>query len=319
MRCNSRDSPASCEAVCSVCAELVSDSCVACATSVTATRTCSAAVACCLVESSISRAASAAVITMPAICLNDAATSVNWRAPVSTALAPVSVAITVVLTAPRTSSTCVRIFLVEFDTRSASLRISSATTAKRLPASPAPEASMVALIARILVCSANSDTMSSTAPISCDLRPRSSMCDTTMSIWRRMPDIASCPRSTVPVPTREEVAVWSAICATRCALSAIWRDVTPSSLMVVLISLMADACCLVPAACCVAAACNSADELCTRPTAAPNCVVSEREVYVAAPAKSSRQMTVHPTIAALVLPTVVSTSPARRSSCTCAC
>ena len=72
--------------------------------------------------------------TSAAICLNDAATSANCRGPASTALEPVSVAITVVLTAPRTSSISARISLVEPATRSASLRISSATTAKRLPA-----------------------------------------------------------------------------------------------------------------------------------------------------------------------------------------
>ena len=51
----------------------------------------------------------------------------------------------------------------------------------------------------------------------------------------------------------------------------IWRDVASSSLIVVLISLIAVACSFDPVACCVAAACSSADELCTWPTAVPIC------------------------------------------------
>src|SRR2546426_8218620 len=49
------------------------------------------------------------------------------------------------------------------------------------------------------------------------------------------------------------IAVSSAMWATRCALSAIWRDVASSSLMVVLISFMPVACSLAPAACWLAA------------------------------------------------------------------
>ncbi len=167
--------------------------------------TCSTAVACCLVDSSISRAASCVVATSAAICLNDAATSANCLPTLSTAFEPVSVVITVVLTAPRTSSMSARISLVDAATRSASLRISSATTAKRLPASPAPAASMVALIDRMLVCSASSETMSSTPPICCDFLPRSSMCPTIRSTCLRVPPIASVPRSTVVSPLRAAV------------------------------------------------------------------------------------------------------------------
>ena len=169
--------------------------------------------------------------------------------PVSTALEPVSVAITVVFTALRTSSIRPRISLVEPATRSASSRISSATTAKRLPASPAPAASMVALMARMLVCSASSETMSSTAPICCDFLPSSSMWPTTRSTWRRMPAIDSCACSTVVSPPCAALTVCPAICATRCALSAIWREVASSSLIVMLISLIAVACSLAPVAC----------------------------------------------------------------------
>ena len=43
------------------------------------------------------------------------------------------------------------------------------------PLSPAPAASMVALMARMLVCSASSLMISTTPPICCDFRPRSSM------------------------------------------------------------------------------------------------------------------------------------------------
>ena len=81
--------------------------------------------------------------------------------------------------------------------------------------------------------------------------------------------------STVPWPERAAPAVCSAICATRCALSAIWRDVARSSLIVVLISVIAVACSLAPDACWLAAACSSVDELRTWPTAEPICIDSE--------------------------------------------
>src|SRR5471032_914441 len=86
-RRRSIDRPASCDAVCRICAELVSVSWVACATSATAMRTWSAAVACCLVDSSISRTASVVVPTRSEICLNAEATSANWRAQSSTGTA----------------------------------------------------------------------------------------------------------------------------------------------------------------------------------------------------------------------------------------
>ena len=91
--------------VCSVCAELASVSRVACATFAIATLTCSTAVACCLVRQlDLARRLGGGARPAPAICLNDAATSRELLAPASTAFEPVSVAITVVLTALRTSS-----------------------------------------------------------------------------------------------------------------------------------------------------------------------------------------------------------------------
>ena len=86
----------------------------------------------------------------------------------------------------------------------------------------------------------------------------------------------SCAMPTVPSPDCADVAVCSAICATRCALSAICREVASSSLIVVVISVIAVACSLTPVACWLAAACSSADELCTWPTAVPICRFSVR-------------------------------------------
>src|SRR5689334_7351291 len=145
----SLDSVARCAAVCLVCTALTSVSRVTRAVLAAAPFTCSTAEVCCLVESSISRVASLVVATSCAIRRNESVASSNWRAPASTAFTPISVAITVVLTAARTSSRSVRISLAEPAVRSASLRISSATTANRRPHSPAPLASMVALIARM--------------------------------------------------------------------------------------------------------------------------------------------------------------------------
>ena len=93
-----------CDTVCSVWPALVSVSFDACATFAIATFTCSTAVVCCLVDSSISRAASVVVVTRPAICLNADGHFAELPDPASTALEPLSVAITVVLTALRTSS-----------------------------------------------------------------------------------------------------------------------------------------------------------------------------------------------------------------------
>ncbi len=148
-------------------------------------------------------------------------------------------AITVVLTAARISSMSTRISLVEPPTRSANLRISSATTANLFPASPAPEASMVALIARMLVCSASSLMISRIPPICWDFFPRSSMWVTIRSTCRLMLFTDSCDFCTVVSPERAAADVSSATCATRCALSAICLEVARSSLIVVVISFMA--------------------------------------------------------------------------------
>jgi hypothetical protein len=166
-------------------------------------------------------AASDVVATRPAICLNELATSPNWRVPRSTAFDPPSVAMTVVLTAARISSTRARISFVDPPTRSASLRISSATTLKRLPISPAPADSMVALIARMFVCSASSLMISRIPPICCDFFPRSSMWVTIASTCRRIVPTASLVLITDSSPLRAAEPASLAIWATRRALSAI--------------------------------------------------------------------------------------------------
>src|SRR5215813_14056219 len=76
-RMRSRDSPLSSVAVCRVWLALVSASFVARATLAMAMLTCSTALDCCLVDSSISLAASVVVPTMPAICLSAWVTSPN--------------------------------------------------------------------------------------------------------------------------------------------------------------------------------------------------------------------------------------------------
>src|SRR5690606_35287885 len=71
------ESDASSAAVPSVCPELTSVSLLACATLAIATFTCSTAVDCCLVDSSISRAASVVVATSEAMRPKAEATSAN--------------------------------------------------------------------------------------------------------------------------------------------------------------------------------------------------------------------------------------------------
>src|SRR5262249_37845519 len=73
-------------------------------TPVIATLTCSTAEVCCLVLSSISRAASLVITLRAEICLKVASTSLNFWAPPSTALFPSSVRSVVALAAARISS-----------------------------------------------------------------------------------------------------------------------------------------------------------------------------------------------------------------------
>jgi hypothetical protein len=87
--------------------------------------------------------------------------------------APSSIAATARSVSCWTSPIRAAISLVARLLRSASLRTSSATTAKPLPCSPARAASMAALRARRLVCSAMSSIVSTMAPIWPDLAPSS--------------------------------------------------------------------------------------------------------------------------------------------------
>ena len=91
-----------------------------------------------------------------------------------------------------------------------------------------------------------------------------------------MPPTASSVFCMVSSPLRAAAAASVEMRATRCELSAIWRDVASSSLIVVEISVIAVACSLAPETCWLAAACSSADELCTCCTADPICCVSDR-------------------------------------------
>ena len=89
-------------------------------------------------------------------------------------------------------------------------------------------------MARMLVCSASSETMSSTAPICCDFLPElehvaDDQVDLAADAGDRLVRLLDRARRRRAPPS----AVCSAICATRCALSAIWREVASSSLIVV--------------------------------------------------------------------------------------
>ncbi|MNX26236.1 hypothetical protein D3C86_563010 [compost metagenome] len=81
---------------------------------------------------------------------------------------------------------------VALEERSASLRTSSATTAKPRPCSPARAASMAAFSARRLVCSAMSSMTSTISPISAERWPRPSITVTTSvmtEVIRCMPEM----------------------------------------------------------------------------------------------------------------------------------
>ena len=168
------------------------------------------------------------------------------------------------LTALRTSSISARISLVEPPTRSASLRISSATTREALAGLAG---------AGRLDGGVDGEDVGLLGELRDDLEHRADLLRLLAELEHVVDDEIDLPadrrRSTrapcrpSPSPARAAVAVCSAICATRCALSAICREVASSSLIVVVISLIAVACSLAPVACWFAAACSSADELCT--------------------------------------------------------
>ena len=117
------------------------------------------------------------------------------------------------------------------------------------------------------------------------------MWPTIRSTCRLMPPIALLRPCTVWSPRARRRRSRSAICATRCALSAICREVASSSLIVVVIS-SSPSPALGARACWLAAACSSADELCTCWTAAPIWLASERVMTNPAPVTSRRQSSV---------------------------
>ncbi|MOA13592.1 hypothetical protein D3C78_1336530 [compost metagenome] len=131
--------------------------------------------------------------------------------------------------------------------RRARLRTSSATTAKPRPASPARAASMAALSAKRLVCSAMARITSSTEPICSLLAARA--CTSSMAA---LISLASCSMALVvrPITPRPSRVAWSA----PRAASAAWAALRATSWAVALISWEAVAtwstsryCCCMPA------------------------------------------------------------------------
>src|SRR5258708_1482981 len=129
--------------------------------------------------------------------------------------------------------------LVALAARSASLRISSATTAKRTPDSPAPAASMAALSARRFVCDAISSIVSTISEISSERSPRLLM---RLEMTCTSPRIRCMPARlsrTAPSPRVAASSVWPAAFAAEAALEATScteRDIVSTSRLTVVAS-----------------------------------------------------------------------------------
>src|SRR5574343_288294 len=111
------------------------------------------------------------------------------------------------------SDTILLISAVEAAVRSASLRTSSATTAKPRPVSPARAASMAAFSAKRLVWAASSPSTLAMLPMSCERWRSARICaDEPCTAWAMRP-ISSAAVRTAWRPFSESSAVWPELCS----------------------------------------------------------------------------------------------------------
>ena len=158
------------------------------------------------------------------ISLNTVSASSTACLPSATLVVLVSPACTAFFMPVSISRTRSAIWRLELSDSSASLRTSSATTAKPRPASPARAASMAALSAKRFVCPAMFEIISTMREISCEFLASASIDACTTAVPRSIsvmcPTIfctEECPRSTQSTV----VCVVPAISSARCAACAV--------------------------------------------------------------------------------------------------
>ena len=190
---------------------------------------------------------------------------------------------------------------VESVTLSARRRISPATTEKRLPASPALEASSAALKAMSLVWSATVLMISITRLICLDLAPSATISCRLCWLSLRMSFMRPSTVCMASEPLREPSSVWLAMSTTEREWSAICVEEAESSSMVVVISATDDDICVEVAAWPSTALVISCAAACTRTALALTSATSVRRRACMARVASARVATSSLPATAMVL------------------